>query len=86
MSAVYFWVGSEVLSQRPTHYRKYDKKVPFEERVDQIIKWLLLPEGKRPRYLSLYFNEPDKQGHSYGPDSEPVRQRLARSKTVFVSR
>ncbi|XP_043194098.1 ectonucleotide pyrophosphatase/phosphodiesterase family member 5-like [Amphibalanus amphitrite] len=78
ISAVFFWVGSDVPSQLPTYYRNYDRKVPFEVRVAQVVEWLRLPEGQRPRFLSLYFHEPDKQGHSYGPDSEQVNAAVDR--------
>ncbi|KAF0310573.1 Ectonucleotide pyrophosphatase/phosphodiesterase family member 1 [Amphibalanus amphitrite] len=78
ISAVFFWVGSDVPSQLPTYYRNYDRKVPFEVRVAQVVEWLRLPEGQRPRFLSLYFHEPDKQGHSYGPDSEQVNDAVDR--------
>ncbi|TNN56855.1 Ectonucleotide pyrophosphatase/phosphodiesterase family member 1 [Liparis tanakae] len=44
-------------------------KVPFEERVLTVLKWLQLPEDQRPDFYTLYLEEPDKSGHSYGPMS-----------------
>lgn len=85
VSAVYFWPGSEVPGRLPTHYKKYDSHVPFEERVAQVIEWLLLPAPRRPRYLSLYFNEPDSTGHSHGPDSEEVKDAVARVDAQLAS-
>ncbi|XP_037078699.1 ectonucleotide pyrophosphatase/phosphodiesterase family member 1-like [Pollicipes pollicipes] len=85
VSAVFFWPGSEVPGRLPTHYKRYDSKVPYEQRVTQIIDWLLLPEPKRPRYLSLYFEEPDKSGHSYGPNSEQVKAAVDRVDAQLAS-
>jgi alkaline phosphatase D len=65
----FFWVGSEapVGGMRPSYWKKYDEKVTFEERIDTVIKWLGLPKGKRPELVTLYFDEPDHTGHSFGP-------------------
>lgn len=29
-----------------------------------------LPKGERPDFITLYFDEPDLQGHKYGPADE----------------
>ena len=47
-------------------------KVPYEERVDTVIGWLLMNKTERPDFMTLYFNEPDHQGHGTGPDSPEV--------------
>ena len=48
VSASYFWVGSEAKIQglRPDYYFQYNGRIPGEERVDQVIKWLNLPSKK----------------------------------------
>ena len=46
--------------------------LPFEWRVDEVLKWLDLPEDERPDLINLYFVQPDASGHAYGPDSEEV--------------
>jgi alkaline phosphatase D len=33
-----------------------------------VIKWLKLPAGKRPGLVTLYFDQPDGVGHTYGPE------------------
>ncbi len=68
-SATYFWPGSEakIAGYRPTYWKPYDGKVPYKDRVNQVLKWLDLPKKERPRFISLYFDEPDHSGHKYGP-------------------
>ncbi len=80
-TASYFWVGSEAAINgiHPSIYKKYDGKVPFETRVDSVISWLLLPKEIRPKLLMLYFSEPDKSGHIYGPDSKEVINAIKQS-------
>ncbi len=73
-AASYYWVGSEasVNGIQPTYWKKYDHGFPYENRIDTVIYWLNLPEQERPRLVMLYFDEPDSQGHSTGPDSQEV--------------
>uniref|UniRef100_A0A671VD45 Venom phosphodiesterase 1-like n=1 Tax=Sparus aurata TaxID=8175 RepID=A0A671VD45_SPAAU len=70
-SGTFFWPGSDVNvnGSFPNIYQPYDGKVPFEERVFTVLKWLQLPDNERPDFYTLYLEEPDKSGHSYGPDS-----------------
>ncbi|XP_054709954.1 venom phosphodiesterase-like [Uloborus diversus] len=77
-AACFFWPGSEVKinGMYPTHYRKYDGSIPFEERVDQVLKWLDLPVDSRPNFLTLYVNEPDHAAHAFGTNSNQVNQAL----------
>jgi alkaline phosphatase D len=70
-AASFFWVGSEapVGGMHPTYWKKYDKTVTFEERIDTVIKWLGYPPDKRPELVTLYFDEPDATSHTFGPVS-----------------
>ena len=63
-SATYFWVGSEaeISGRRPTYYFDYDGKVSNQDRFDQAYEWLILPEGTRPNFISLYFSTVDQAG------------------------
>lgn len=74
-SACFFWPGSEaeIAGQRPSYYLKYDDTLPDEERVDQVVDWLKLPEAKRPHFITLYFAEVDHAGHKFGPDAPETR-------------
>lgn len=71
-SASYFFVGSEAAIQgiRPSYYYDYDGTVPNAERIDQVLKWLELPEAERPKMITLYFSDMDDTGHKYGPDND----------------
>ncbi|XP_071384257.1 venom phosphodiesterase 1, partial [Centroberyx affinis] len=70
-AGTFFWPGSDVKinGSFPNIYRPYNGKVPFEERVFSILKWLQLPEDQRPDFYTLYLEEPDKSGHNFGPVS-----------------
>ncbi|HSI68953.1 MAG TPA: ectonucleotide pyrophosphatase/phosphodiesterase, partial [Gillisia sp.] len=70
-SASYFWVGSEapVKGSYPDYYYRYNEEIPNKERIEQVMKWLELPEQERPRFISLYFSLVDSEGHATGPDS-----------------
>ncbi len=69
ISASFYWVGSEapIGGIEPTYWKTYDGSVPFSDRVDTVMHWLKLPLEKRPRFITLYFDEPDGVGHSFGP-------------------
>ncbi|KAL7381199.1 hypothetical protein ABVT39_001896 [Epinephelus coioides] len=70
-SGTFFWPGSDVKIKGsfPDIYKPYNGKVPFEERVFTVLKWLQLPDDERPDFYTLYLEEPDKSGHNYGPVS-----------------
>ncbi len=74
-----FWPGSEAAigGVSPTRWWPFDDSVPNEERVKRVIDWLSLPEGERPAFVSLYFQEVDHIGHVDGPDSPEVREAAA---------
>ena len=57
-SASYFWVGSEapVAGSFPDYYYIYDGSVSNEARIDEVVRWLNLPEEDRPHFISLYFS------------------------------
>ena len=66
-----YWVGSDIAikGEYPTYYRVWDEDPhwSFEERVDEIVRLMSLPEEERPRLVMGYFDEPDHTGHVYGP-------------------
>lgn len=77
-SASFFWVGSETKIQGtfPDYYRLYDAKIKNEERIEQTIKWLKLPEAGRPHFISLYFSMVDHEAHQSGPTSRETQRVL----------
>lgn len=77
-SATMFWPGSDVLigGARPSHWLPFDAAMTPRERVDQLLRWLDLPGERRPRFLTLYFEQVDHAGHRHGPDSPAVDAAL----------
>ncbi|EDO35535.1 predicted protein, partial [Nematostella vectensis] len=48
----------------------------FDKRVQTVVKWF--SDERPPNFVALYFEEPDETGHKFGPDSEEVRDEIAR--------
>ncbi len=72
IAATMFWPGSEaeIAGQRPHYYLAYNKKMPANARVDQVLAWLDLPAAEQPGLITLYFENYDVAGHETGTDSE----------------
>ena len=72
-----YWVGSDIAIQDtfPTYYRNWDEQPHWgmEERVDEIVRLMGLPEKDRPRLVMAYFDEPDAHGHFYGTWAQETR-------------
>ncbi|KAG0622142.1 hypothetical protein M758_3G074900 [Ceratodon purpureus] len=81
-AATYFWPGSEVLKgpwKCPEEFcAHYNGSVPFESRVDSVLGFVDLPAEVRPRLITLYFEEPDEEGHVYGPDAPQITEQVVR--------
>ncbi len=79
-TAVFYWPGSDVAvkGKYPDHYYNYDAKphLTFEERIDGIISQLQKPEEERPRLVMAYFEQPDANGHFFGPASKQTRRAV----------
>jgi alkaline phosphatase D len=74
-SACLFWPGSEarIAGYRPTYYLHFDDTLDDNARVEQVLAWLRLPEADRPHFITLYYAEPDHEGHRFGPDATETR-------------
>ena len=77
---VVYWVGSDIAigpeeNEYPTYWRHWDQKPHwnFDERVDEIVRLMSLPEEERPQLVMGYFDEPDHQGHVHGPFSPETK-------------
>uniref|UniRef100_A0A8D2Q258 Ectonucleotide pyrophosphatase/phosphodiesterase 3 n=1 Tax=Varanus komodoensis TaxID=61221 RepID=A0A8D2Q258_VARKO len=68
-AGTYFWPGSDVKinGSFPNIYKLYNKSITYEKRVTELLQWLELPKSERPDFYTLYIEEPDSSGHSYGP-------------------
>lgn len=75
-AAVYFWVGSEIEGRQPDFFHAYNGKTTVEEKLAQLSDWLMADIQPNPRFISLYFEMLDKQGHSHGPDSPQLTRAL----------
>ena len=85
ISATLFWPGSEasIKDVRPTYWEKYDGKLAYNKRVQKVLDWLKLPIEKRPTFIALYFDEPDSDGHKYGPTSKEVKDAIRKVDTTL---
>ena len=70
-SACYFWPGSEVVFAgiRATIAMPFDYSVPFADRLDRLFSWFARPANDRPAIALFYFEETNKAGHYFGPNS-----------------
>uniref|UniRef100_A0A803VB00 Ectonucleotide pyrophosphatase/phosphodiesterase 3 n=1 Tax=Ficedula albicollis TaxID=59894 RepID=A0A803VB00_FICAL len=77
-AGTFFWPGSDVPIEGtyPTLYTIYNGSIPYEERISGILKWLDNDQPKRPDIYTLYIEEPDSSGHSFGPVSAGVIKAL----------
>jgi len=73
-SAASFWVGSEapIGGVRPTYWKPFDYRIPFQQRLDEVVGWLKLPPDRRPSVVAFYLSETNAEGHRYGPASPEV--------------
>lgn len=64
-----------VQGKYPDKYFNYDQepRLTFGQRIDGILKQLRRPEAKRPQLIMAYFEQPDHNGHVYGPQAKQTR-------------
>jgi predicted AlkP superfamily pyrophosphatase or phosphodiesterase len=74
-TACFFWPGSEakIAGFQPTYYLKFDDKIDDTARIQQVLDWLHLPAADRPHFITLYYSEPDHEGHEFGPDAPETK-------------
>ncbi|MES2339423.1 MAG: ectonucleotide pyrophosphatase/phosphodiesterase [Pseudomonadota bacterium] len=91
-SASMFWPGSSVGfggkradawpndvtgGTRPSDWVPYGEAVTGLQRVDGVIDWMRRPAATRPRFVTLYFDIVDTQGHNFGPNSAELNAAVA---------
>lgn len=78
LSASFYWVASEsdIQHTRPTYYYIYNEKIGINERIEQVKKWLQLPENIRPHLITFYFPEVDHAEHLYGTNSKQTEDAV----------
>jgi len=78
-TACLFWPGSEaeIAGFRPAYYAHFDKSEATDAvqqaRLDDALALLKLPASDRPHFITIYYSEPDHEGHEYGPDAPETR-------------
>ncbi|CAK8579438.1 unnamed protein product [Lathyrus sativus] len=81
-ASTYFWPGSEVNKGTwncPSKYcLHYNGSVSFEKRVDSILKYFDFPSDEIPDFMTLYFEDPDHQGHKVGSDDPEITKAVSR--------
>ena len=77
-AACFFWPGSEakIAGYLPTYYLHFDNKIDDTARIEQVLAWLRLPAEERPHFITLYYNEPDHEGHEFGPDAPETKAAM----------
>ncbi|KAF5185939.1 Ectonucleotide pyrophosphatase/phosphodiesterase family member [Thalictrum thalictroides] len=80
-ASTYFWPGSEVKKGSwncPEKFcQQYNGSVPFDDRVDTVLRYFDLPSNEIPSFMTLYFEDPDHQGHKVGPDDPEITEAVA---------
>lgn len=76
-SGAAMWPGTDVKihGMFPSHYMTYNESVPFEHRINQLIKWFKSDEAVNIGLL--YWEEPDVTGHMVGPDDPKMEEVIA---------
>lgn len=79
-AACLFWPGSEaeIAGHRPTWYAVFDNKTQATDeveqaRIDDAIALLKMPEAERPHFITIYYSEPDHEGHEFGPEAPETK-------------
>jgi len=86
-TAALYWVSADanIPAWHPTYWKPYDNSPSRATRVKQVFDWLDLPVSERPTFISLYFTDTDNYGHSYGPNSEQVKEAIHNLDEAFGS-
>ena len=77
-AATYFWPESNarINGMTPSYFFHYSKYADYQNRIDQIVQWLSLPQAQRPRFVAGYFSLTDSVGHEFGPAAPQTREAV----------
>lgn len=86
-TAVFYWPGSDVKIQGhyPWYFLHYDAQPHLtpEDRVEGIVEMLKKDESERPNLIMAYFEQPDHNGHRYGPQSKRTREAVMQTDSLM---
>ncbi|CAG5932433.1 unnamed protein product [Menidia menidia] len=71
-TAAMMWPGSDVAigNRTATHFLPYDAAVTFRQRLGNVTSWMAgNGKEKGAMFAALYWEEPDRSGHAFGPDN-----------------
>jgi len=73
------WIGSaaKIAGFRPSYVAR-DESRDGGAQVEQILKWLRLPELERPHFIAVDFSEPGAEAARFGPESPQTRAAVHR--------
>ena len=80
-TGIYFWVGSETQWngwQAKYKYAPFDANIKEEEKIDQVIAWLEMPEDTRPKLIMTYWDGTDSVGHIHGTKHKKIYDQMIR--------
>jgi predicted AlkP superfamily pyrophosphatase or phosphodiesterase len=83
-TACLFWPGSEaeIAGFRPTWYARFQASeltpAVQQARIDDAVALLHLPAEERPHFITIYYSEPDHEGHEFGPDAPETHAAVAK--------
>ncbi len=76
-SCVIYWPGSSATYGGIAPSKTlglYNGSVPFDTRIRQIVEWM--KNDEEITFCSVYMRQPDAAGHSYGPNSTEVMDKI----------
>ena len=56
-----------------TRYKRYTESYTLNQRIDTVIEWL---SSGTVEFATLYYHQPDRAGHGYGPYSDEVKRLI----------
>jgi ectonucleotide pyrophosphatase/phosphodiesterase family protein 5 len=68
-----FWVGNDVYPRNPDIFLDYTPGLDMKDRVDELAEWFRKFDLD---FACMYFDEPDKMGHAFGPDSDEYMNKV----------
>jgi predicted AlkP superfamily pyrophosphatase or phosphodiesterase len=89
-AACLYWPGSEaeIAGHRPTWYALFDNKTQATDeveqaRIDDAVALLKMPEAQRPHFITIYYSEPDHEGHQYGPGAPETQAAVVKMDRII---
>ena len=87
-AATYFWVGSETdWNGTSISYSKapFNGRVTEKEKISQILSWMDMSEGQRPRLIMSWWHGADSIAHELGPNHKSVKNQINKQDKLLLS-